>query len=149
MLSDLREQHALVRRGVQQCSIAILDLDHFKNVNDQHGHPAGDATLASISHCLQTGVRPYDRIYRYGGEEFLVTMPSTTIDSALAVAERLRAAVEASEIRSTGGLVLRITASFGVAALEATRPIEESIDRADKALYRAKASGRNCVSREA
>lgn len=146
MLSDLREQHALVRRGVQQCAIVIVDVDHFKDVNDRYGHPAGDAVLASISQCLEASVRPYDRIYRYGGEEFLLYMPNTTMDAAVDLAERLRTAVASKEIRvAGGGQALQVTASFGVASLDAARSIEESIDRADKALYQAKSGGRNRV----
>jgi diguanylate cyclase (GGDEF)-like protein len=146
MLSDLREQHALVRRGVQQCAIIIVDVDHFKGVNDRYGHPAGDTVLTAISHCLEASVRPYDRIYRYGGEEFLLYMPNTTMDVAVGLAERLRAAVASKEIPDTsGGPVLHVTASFGVAPLDADRSVEESIDEADKALYQAKSRGRNRV----
>lgn len=146
MLSDLREQHALVRRGVQQCAIIVVDLDHFKDVNDRYGHPAGDAVLISISRCLEALVRPYDRIYRYGGEEFLLYMPHTTVDAAVGVAERLRAAVASKEVRvADGGPTLQVTASFGVAPLDADRSVEESIDQADRALYQAKSRGRNRV----
>jgi diguanylate cyclase len=146
LLSDLREQQALVRRGVQQCALAMIDLDHFKNVNDRYGHAVGDAVLASTSQCLQAAVRPYDRIYRYGGEEFLLCMPNTTVDAAVGIAERLRVAVSAQEIRHGGGSqALEVTASFGVAALDGARPVEESVDRADKAVYHAKTAGRNRV----
>lgn len=146
MLSDLREQHALVRRGAQQCAIMIVDVDHFKDFNDHYGHPAGDVVLASISQCLEVSVRPYDRIYRYGGEEFLLYMPNTTMDVAVGLAERLRAAVASKEIRAaSSGPVLRVTASFGVAPLEVDRSVEESIDQADRALYQAKSRGRNRV----
>jgi diguanylate cyclase len=144
LLSDLREQQALLRRGVQQCALVMIDLDHFKEINDRHGHPAGDVVLTSTAQCLQAQVRPYDRVYRYGGEEFLVSMPQVTVDAAVDVAERLRAAVAAQEIHvGAGGAALQVTASFGVAALEAAPPVEESIDHADKALYQAKSTGRN------
>jgi diguanylate cyclase len=146
LLSDLREQHALVRRGVQTCVLTMIDLDHFKDVNDRHGHAVGDAVLRSISKCLQAQVRPYDRLYRYGGEEFLLCMPQTDVDAATGAVDRLRGAVEALEIvPSAGGPTLRMTASFGVATVDAVLTVEESIDRADKALYRAKAAGRNRV----
>lgn len=147
MLSDLREQHSLVQRGIQACAIAIIDLDHFKNVNDQYGHLAGDAVLAATVACLESLVRPYDRIYRYGGEEFLLCMPNTTVDVAMHLAERLRAAVAGNTIQ-TNHHVLRVTASFGVADLDAARSIEESIDKADKAMYEAKRRGRNRVEAE-
>ncbi|HEY0845871.1 MAG TPA: diguanylate cyclase [Noviherbaspirillum sp.] len=147
MLPDLREQHSLVQRGVQQCAIAILDLDHFKEMNDRYGHLTGDAVLASAVERLEALVRPYDRIYRYGGEEFLLCMPNTTVDIAVNLVERLRAALEANEVR-TNNLSLRVTASFGVAALDGTRTVEESIDKADKAMYLAKKRGRNRVEAE-
>lgn len=146
LLSDLREQQALVRRGLQSCALMMIDLDHFKEINDRHGHAAGDAVLVATSQCAQAQVRPYDRLYRYGGEEFLLLMPQVTVDAALKTAERLRVAVAAQETHNPAASPpLRITASFGVAPLDATRPVEESIDRADKAMYQAKAGGRNRV----
>lgn len=145
MLADLREQLALVERGAQQCAIAIVDLDYFKEVNDRHGHLAGDAVLASTAECLEKLVRPYDRIYRYGGEEFLLCMPNTSVDAGVLLAERLRAAIAANEVQAINGPVLHITASFGVAALKAGQTVEVSIDQADKALYLAKSQGRNRV----
>lgn len=145
LLTDLREQQALVRRGAQHCTLAMIDVDHFKDINDRYGHAAGDAVLVATSRCLQAHVRPYDRIYRYGGEEFPLCMPNTTVDAALEIAERLRIAVAAQQIRYGGGPGLQITASFGVAALDAERPVEESIDRADKSMYQAKTAGRNRI----
>jgi diguanylate cyclase len=148
LLSDLREQQALVRRDVQACALVMIDLDHFKEINDRYGHAAGDAVLMSTAQCLQAQVRPYDRVYRYGGEEFLVSMPQTDVDAATEAADRLRAAVAAQEVHAgAGGVALQVTASFGVAALEAAPPVEESIDRADKALYQAKSAGRNRVEK--
>lgn len=149
LLSDLREQHALAQREVQACALAMLDLDHFKRVNDEYGHAAGDAALVSTVQCLQALLRPYDRIYRYGGEEFLLCMPSTTLDQAREVADRMRVAIAAQSIRlDNAGHVLQVTASFGVATLAPSRSVEDSIDRADKALYEAKAAGRNRVAVE-
>ncbi len=146
LLSDLREQQALARRGIQDCALVMIDVDHFKQVNDTHGHRAGDAVLASTSQCLQAQVRPYDRVYRYGGEEFLVLMPQISLEEAVAAAERLRAAVEAQAIDgASAGQALKVTASFGVAELAAEPPVEASIDRADKAMYAAKSAGRNRV----
>lgn len=146
LLADLREQQALVRRGVQHCALAMIDVDRFKEINDRYGHVAGDAVLASTSQCLQLQVRSYDRLYRYGGEEFLLCMPNTGIDAALEIAERLRIAVAAQQIRSgDSDPHLQITASFGIAALDGERPVEESIDRVDKAMYQAKTAGRNRV----
>lgn len=146
LVTDLREQQALVRRGVQTCAIAMLDLDHFKRVNDQHGHLTGDAVLAATVHCVQALLRPYDRIYRYGGEEFLLCLPGSDLPTAAITAERIRVAIAALATQAAGAAApLRVTVSGGVTMLDAHVPIEESIDRADKALYLAKTGGRNRV----
>jgi diguanylate cyclase len=144
LLSDLREQQALVRRGVHGCVLVMMDLDHFKAVNDKHGHAAGDAVLAKTVERLREELRPYDHIYRVGGEEFLLLMPQIDVDAALGLAERFRAAIAASPIHCGDG-ELHVTASLGVARLDGTRPVEQSIDLADKALYEAKVAGRNRV----
>lgn len=148
MLSDLREQHSLVQRGAQPCAIAIIDLDLFKKINDHYGHLTGDTVLASTVQCLESLIRPYDRIYRYGGEEFLLCMPNTSVDAAIQLAERLRAAVAAIEVKNSDGAILRVSASFGVAALDKVRSVEDSIDKADKAMYLAKRRGRDRVEAE-
>ena len=146
LLTELRELHALARREVQPTAIVMMDLDHFKKVNDQYGHPAGDKVLVTLVSCLQGLIRPYDRIYRYGGEEFLISLPGMTADQAHQVAERMRVAVEEEDILIDGGRQkLHITASFGVAQLDPAMPVEDSIERADKALYAAKVAGRNQV----
>lgn len=145
LLSDLREEHALVRRGLQECAISMIDIDHFKDVNDNHGHSTGDAVLRSIAHSLQTNLRSYDRLYRYGGEEFLLCSPQTSLDAAADLAERLRGVVAALSVTDGAGRHVHVTASFGIAALGDTRTVEDSVQRADAAMYRAKKAGRNCV----
>lgn len=146
LLSDLREQQALVRRGVQNCGLVMFDLDHFKLVNDQYGHLAGDAVLVATVSCVQARLRPYDRIYRYGGEEFLITLPGSDLPTTMATAERLRAAISEQVNSSTMATRPRqVTASFGVTMLDASVTIEECIDRADRAMYAAKSRGRNRV----
>lgn len=142
LLTDLRKQHALVVRGKQTYALAMLDLDHFKNVNDSYGHAAGDTVLASTVQCVKSHLRPYDRIYRYGGEEFLICMPSTTLDQAGEMMERLRSSI--SEQHFEFGEI-QVTASFGVTVLRDSQTVEESINGADKAMYKAKNAGRNCV----
>jgi len=147
LLVDLREQHALVRRGVQPCALIMLDIDHFKLVNDEHGHMAGDAVIVSLVQCVQTLLRPYDRIYRYGGEEFLLSLPNTNLDQAAGVAHRMCAAIAAQSIRiDNAGHSVHVTASLGVALIEPPLSVEDAIDRADKAMYEAKAAGRNRVA---
>lgn len=146
LLGDLREQHALVRRGLQDCTLVMVDIDHFKAVNDRFGHAMGDTVLRDVAQSLKNGMRPYDRVYRYGGEEFLLCLPQTSVMEAAALTERLRAGVEERRVRDENtGTDVRVTASFGVAPLDAGSPIEDAIERADQALFRAKASGRNSV----
>ncbi|WP_438969719.1 diguanylate cyclase [Methylophaga sp.] len=142
LLSDLREQRALVERGKQVCILAMLDLDHFKRINDEFGHVAGDDVLVATVRCVKSQLRSYDRIYRYGGEEFMICMPSTTIDEAREVMERIREAIAEQHFEFTES---QVTASFGVTVLRASQTVEESIKIADEALYVAKAAGRNRV----
>ena len=116
----------------------IADIDHFKRVNDEHGHPAGDAVLTDVAHALRKELQAFDLVYRVGGEEFAVPLPGADLDTARAVAERLRHAVAASEM---GGL--RVTMSFGAAA---GSRFAQLYARADAALYAAKRAGRNRVA---
>ncbi len=146
LLADLREQHALVRRAVQSCSLAMVDLDHFKAVNDAFGHAVGDEVLRATSRRQRELVRPYDRLYRYGGEEFLLTMPHTGLHDAVRIAERLRAGIAELAIKTEdAGRTIHITASIGVSELAAGSSVEDAIDRADRAMYRAKTAGRNRI----
>jgi len=124
-------------------SVILVDLDHFKSVNDTFGHPAGDMVLKEVGAILQRAVRSYDWVGRYGGEEFLLILPGSGFDGARHRAEHLRLAVEAARIHD-GKQELSITASFGVAS-GFTRDCEVLIQAADAALYRAKDNGRNCV----
>ena len=127
----------------------MLDLDHFKRANDEHGHLAGDKVLISTVQCLQAILRPYDRIYRYGGAEFLLCMPGTTPEEAREVAERMCHAVAAQRIQPDGtDHILRVTASLGVTMLDPSRSVEDSIESADRAMYEAKKLGRNRVVTE-
>ena len=143
MLTRLRELHELVKRNVQECGIAIMDLDHFKMVNDTYGHSAGDEVLVAwVSH-IKRHLRPYDRVYRYGGEEFLLSFPSTNIHSASDIIERLRSGIPAVDIGADETKPIMVTASFGITMLDPSVNVEESINRADIALYAAKKAGRN------
>lgn len=145
MLTRLREQHELVKRKAQLCSLAMMDLDHFKDVNDEYGHRVGDMVLKSVVRYMQGQVRPYDKIFRYGGEEFLLCMQNTDMKTAEVLVDRLREGIEALDIEADAGTTLRITASFGVAPLDPDVFVEESVQRADQALYLAKEQGRNRV----
>lgn len=130
---------AMARRYGTTFSIILLDLDHFKNYNDAHGHGAGDQLLVAVARTMKKEVRDTNLVVRYGGEEFLVLLPDTEIASAMLVAERIRAKI----CESTG-----VTVSMGVAwAKDAVYSMAELIAAADKALYQAKNSGRNRVVR--
>ncbi|WP_460132457.1 GGDEF domain-containing protein [Pseudomonas sp. S1_E04] len=125
-------------------SLAMLDLDHFKRINDDYGHLAGDKVLKIIATVLRKRLRPIDFIARFGGEEFVLLMPDSSLSTALAVGEVLRGAVEACPFHFKGEPVT-ITVSMGVAQLLAGERSELALKRADEALYRAKAAGRNQV----
>lgn len=143
MLPILREQQELAKRDVQSCCIAMMDLDHFKKVNDSYGHAAGDKVLAASVHYIIENIRPYDKVFRYGGEEFLICMQHTELLAGLDIIERLRNELSKTAINIENETMLYITASFGVTLLDPTVPVEQSIDRADKAMYLAKVNGRN------
>ncbi|HVZ90136.1 MAG TPA: GGDEF domain-containing protein [Rhizomicrobium sp.] len=129
-------------------AIILLDLDHFKRVNDTYGHPAGDAALKTVAEACNEEIRGTDLLARLGGEEFAILLPETSLHEAGQLAERLRARIAKLEV-GTGKGVLRVTASFGVAPLlAAAASWEESISAADAALYRAKGAGRNQVQIE-
>ncbi|MBX9854766.1 MAG: diguanylate cyclase [Gemmatimonadaceae bacterium] len=129
-------------------ALLMIDLDHFKQVNDTYGHLVGDDVLRDVAQLLHDTIRTSDIVARYGGEEFLVLLPETDDEGAESFAERIRAAVEGHGFASESlGTPLRLTASVGVAVFPAARieSVEDLFSRADAALYRAKADGRNCV----
>jgi diguanylate cyclase len=146
LLSKLREQQALVQRGVQSCCLAMVDLDRFKSVNDEFGHAAGDKVLVSFAHHVTQRLRPYDKVFRYGGEEFLIVLPDTSLEAGFDIIERLRQEVAQLPHDVGMGEPIKVTASFGITLLDPDIPVEKAIERADHALYRAKTDGRNrCV----
>jgi two-component system, cell cycle response regulator len=130
-------------------SLAIVDLDFFKKVNDTYGHAVGDEVLKAVSKMLQDSVRSTDVAARYGGEEFAVMMPETELDDAIAFAEKIRAMIETTPIETAAGAI-KATTSIGVSAVPHTRihAAKELVVTADKALYRAKKNGRNQVQAE-
>ena len=146
MLPTLREWRELARRNVQQCCIVFMDLDHLKEINDTHGHAVGDQVLAGVVQHVTEHLRPYDKVFRYGGDEFLISLPGADLQVGLKVISHIREQIaEATIVASPGGPPIATTASFGLALLEPDISVEESIDRADKALLVAKAAGRNRV----
>ena len=141
----LAEELQRARRLATPFSVLLLDLDHFKQVNDIHGHSAGDLVLQALAAALRQGVRPYDLCCRYGGEEFLVILPETALEAAAGIAERLRRDIEKLEITVAKETDLRMTASIGAATLAGNESIDQLIARADEAMYNAKSNGRNRV----
>ena len=136
--SELAEQAALTAEPV---SLIVLDLDHFKTINDERGHARGDAVLRDVAYTVRKELRSFELVYRLGGEEFLVVLPGSGVQEAAAVAERLRAALAATRPGA-----LNVTASFGVAgASGAAVAFDELFAAADAALYTAKSAGRNRV----
>ncbi|MBI3314413.1 MAG: GGDEF domain-containing protein [Candidatus Omnitrophica bacterium] len=126
-------------------SFLMLDVDHFKMINDRHGHLTGDAVLKEIGAIIKENIREIDIAGRYGGEEFCVVLPETDLEGARVVAERIRKAAEARVIKAYDA-VLSITISIGVSTYPSDGKLpEEIIDKADWSLYRAKSQGRNCV----
>lgn len=119
----------------------MLDLDHFKEINDRFGHDAGDATLRGVAALLSLHARSADILGRWGGEEFVLVLPELPLSDAAEVAERLREIVARHPFEGVGGA----TASFGVAEYVPGESVSQLVTRVDTALYKAKASGRNCV----
>lgn len=137
------EECERIQRYGGSCCLCMMDIDHFKIVNDRHGHAVGDRVLQTVAATAQQRLRRFDTIFRYGGEEFLICLPRTTIDEAVASVERIRADIAAATVVVDGLPDIRITASFGVAELRPDAGIEACIEIADQALFMAKATGRN------
>jgi diguanylate cyclase (GGDEF)-like protein len=135
-------------RSQQPLALLMLDVDHFKRVNDDHGHPAGDAVLVAVAHTLRTALRPTDHVARYGGEEFAIILPESGPRAAQGVAERLRAAVKLAPIKdATGKLLPSVTISIGCAILGGQNVTASTlIAAADTKLYTSKETGRDRVS---
>lgn len=145
---QLKQEEERSRRYHRSFSLLMLDIDHFKTVNDSYGHQAGDEVLRALAARLREQKRPVDHAARYGGEEFVVILPETTNEGALALAERLRAAVADTSVLVTEGRTISVTISIGVATFPADAESGTAlIAAADAALYAAKQGGRNRVVR--
>ncbi|MEW5770890.1 MAG: diguanylate cyclase [Pseudomonadota bacterium] len=143
LLGKLREQQELVQRGVQNCAVVMMDLDHFKAINDMHGHATGDRVLVAATRYVMDHLRQYDRLYRYGGEEFALCLPGVDLEAAFKATERLRKGIGELVVEAGEGTTIRVTASCGICLIAPNESVEETLDRADRALYRAKRNGRN------
>lgn len=140
----LRERERSLRNG-KPCTIAIADLDHFKSINDRFGHAAGDKALQAAAEILSRNVRPFDHVFRYGGEEFLICLPDAGPNRSSAILDRIRQVLGATPIDIGTVEPLRITASFGAAMISELTPLDATIEAADAALYQAKQDGRNRI----
>jgi diguanylate cyclase (GGDEF)-like protein len=137
----LESEVARAPRSGQPFSVILIDIDHFKQVNDQHGHQTGDQVLVAVAEILRTGTRAIDFVGRWGGEEFLIVCPHTDTAGAIRLAETLRQTIQDHRFP----VVTQKTASFGVASFRQDDTVKEIVARADTALYAAKAAGRNKV----
>ncbi len=144
---DVQRVWSDATREGQSFSLIMCDVDHFKKYNDTYGHPAGDEVLRSVADALSGAARTSDRIYRYGGEEFLILMKTGSADAATVCAERFRAAVETMRLPHKGSPITFVSISMGVAQLDPRHhsAVQGWIEQADAALYDAKGSGRNRV----
>ncbi|HDM69962.1 MAG TPA: GGDEF domain-containing protein, partial [Thermotogales bacterium] len=126
-------------------AVLMVDVDFFKKVNDTYGHDVGDLVLKAIAKVCRSSVRNDDKVIRYGGEEFLIIIPTSDDTLAFKIAERIRRNVEMREIKIPNGEIIRKTVSIGGTIMRSNEELEDAIKRADKALYDAKRMGRNIV----
>lgn len=143
MFEQLSYCQQLSWRYNKPLSVIMFDLDHFKQVNDTWGHQVGDAVLKSVSDIIKDAVRQVDIAGRYGGEEFMIICPETSLENTLLLAERIREEIASAEIGDQG---LKVTISGGVAESQENEPVEKLVNRADELLYTSKHAGRNQIS---
>ncbi len=146
MFARLSEEYDRVLRFGDSCCICMMDIDHFKEVNDRYGHGIGDQVLQEVVAVARQSLRRFDSIFRYGGEEFLLCLPKASLRDSIGAMERICADIATTPFVISDGKSIAITASFGVAELSGALSIEENVETADRALLRAKAAGRNRVA---
>ncbi|MFL6465981.1 MAG: diguanylate cyclase [Bryobacteraceae bacterium] len=145
IFTALEQELSRCHRDHRTVGVILLDIDHFKKINDTYGHFAGDTVLRETAARLRGNMRPYDHVGRYGGEEFLVVLPNCDLEQAAHQAERMRAKLNGSGM-IVDGAEMQVSASFGVTVSDGSERSPDLFVRvADEALYKAKASGRNCV----
>ena len=148
LYETLQAEYSQAARETRPLGLILVDLDHFKLINDQYGHPVGDQVLQLVAQTLEKNKRAYDCVGRWGGEEFLVILPNTDLVQAALVAERLRGIIAATRFPIEGKGVIELSASMGVTSSEqdfATLSLETLLKQSDEALYHAKDAGRNRV----
>ncbi len=153
-LTGILNRRALMPLIAKECSrslrskasfaLSMLDIDHFKKINDTYGHSAGDAVLKEIVNRINAVIRPYDLLGRFGGEEFLVVVPGACAADIITISERIRQRISGTKV-CVDQLEIAVTASQGIVAWDGKSSVDEMIRAADDALYRAKKAGRNCV----
>ncbi|HEY5601532.1 MAG TPA: GGDEF domain-containing protein [Gammaproteobacteria bacterium] len=144
MTTTLRRELEKAFRHNRSLAVIMMDIDHFKKINDKYGHSIGDYALQTLVECAEKSVRISDMIFRYGGEEFVIVLPETDEPGMLRLAKRIRRRVEKLETRIQGQTIT-MTVSMGIATLQESDDEKTFIARADEALYQAKRDGRNCV----
>jgi diguanylate cyclase (GGDEF)-like protein len=137
----LEEEIERSKRADRKFSLIMLDIDCFKSINDRFGHNAGDLVLKSMAELIKNRIRKIDTLARWGGEEFIILLPDTTVKNAACLAEELRESISRMDIPGVGS----VTASFGVAGYCPEDTIDTLVNKADNMMYEAKAAGRNCV----
>lgn len=147
IMKCLNQEMVRAQRSHLPCSVAIIDLDHFKRINDQFGHPAGDEALRTFAIAVFANIRTIDKLGRYGGEEFLLILPNTSKDEAVRTLDRLRSIISGVDWSAISGQ-LKVTMSAGICSVRAGDSDTDILARADVALYRAKDAGRNRVVAE-
>jgi two-component system cell cycle response regulator len=145
ILGKLRDLISLSKRYKEDFSLIMLDIDHFRKVNENYGHLAGDDVLEKIAALIRANIRDTDVAGRYGGEEFILVLPRTNLSSSWVAAERLRTIIEKTELKDSAGNVFAVTVSQGLVGWEWNDDAASLISRADEALYKAKQRGRNRV----
>ncbi len=145
MMPILLQEQAYVHRGGKDCCLAMADLDFFKHVNDTYGHANGDIVLKRVADYMKSHLRPYDALFRYGGEEFLFCLPNTDYLTGKSLLDRLRVDVKELPITLSNDEAIHITISLGIAQMQPDISTEDTVIRADEALYEAKNRGRNQV----
>jgi len=145
LLRRLDEEIKHAERYGEDLALIMLDIDHFKKVNDNYGHLMGDDVLEKLATLMRQGIRAVDAVGRYGGEEFIIVLSKTNLSRAQDVSERIRKMIEVAEMKNFEGKVFHVTISLGIAGWEAGEEGNSLISHADKALYAAKGNGRNRV----
>ena len=144
ILSQIENELSRAKRDNAHISISMLDLDHFKKINDTFGHLAGDAVLRESTNRMEEAIRTYDAVGRFGGEEFIVVLPGAKEADAFIIADRIRIKINEKNA-NIDGVSIPFTISQGLATCNGELTVDELIAKADEALYRAKENGRNCV----